>query len=294
MVAKRNTPTHVHVDMNLLSPFRNNRGVKWPAFIQFILVLALLLLLPTRASANDDTPSAQAEVLAEGRRILAGIEDYTFTFDHPGFYWMCGALRSYPDIFGDDVCAEDATPWQYLLERPSDYRGRQVCIEGVILQVKDAFRIADRPELGTLYQIELGQSGSNAVATVVLTEKPPTASRKSHIRLPALFIKARRFRGTDGGEGAGPLLVGRSFEIVKASSVASSQVGNESGRITTTTLLMWLAGSTLIMAFVFAALRRGLGQRSDPSPLSVASTRRDDGVTGTAEDFEWLDKSDDN
>ncbi len=293
MVAQRKTLTHVHVGMNLFAPFRNIRGVRWRAFIQFILPLALLLLLPTRASANDDTPSAQAEVLAEGRRILASIEDYTFTFDHPGFYWMCGALRSYPDIFDDDTCAAETTPWQYLLERPSDYRGRQVCIEGVILQVKDAFRIADRPELGTLYQIELGQSGSNAVATIVLTEKPPTSSRKSHIRLPALFIKARRFRAADGGEGAGPLLVGRSFEIVKAASAGSSQVGNESERISTTTLLVWLAGSTLIMAFVFAALRRGLGQRSDATPLPAASTRRDEGVTGTAEDFEWLDKSDD-
>jgi|GEM_PF-1586000 len=292
MFSSRLTLTHKHGGMGLFAPFQNNRAVGRPAVFQFPLLLSLLFWLPTTAHANDDTPSAHAEVLGEGRRLLADIEDYTFTFDHPGFYWMCGAVRSYPDLLNDEVCTDELTPWQYLLERPSDYRGRQVCIEGIILQVKDAFRIAERPELGTLYQIELGQIGSNAVATVVLTEKPPASNRKTHIRMSALFIKARRFQAADGGEGAGPLLVGRSFEIIKKSSAASSQVGNEVGRIAPTNLLMWLAGSTLIMAFLFAALRRGLGKHADNTPLPVSTNRGDDGVTGTAEDFEWLDSAD--
>jgi len=275
--------------MDLFAQIQNNRALGRPAVFQTALLLPLLLLIPTTAHANDDMPSAQAEVLAEGRRLLADIEDYTFTFDHPGFYWMCGVVRSYPDLLSNAACREDLTPWQYLLERPSDYRGRRVCIEGVILQVKDAFRIADRPELGTLYQIELGQVGSNAVATVVLTEKPLASNRKTQIRLPALFIKARRFQSADAGEGAGPLLVGRSFEIVKESSTKSSQVGNGAGRIAPTNLLMWLAGSTLIMAFLFAALRRGLGRQPETTPLPVHPNRPNDGVTGTAEDFEWLD-----
>lgn len=269
------------------------RPLRSVSSVVVLVLMVVALHIAGRPSLADDvrrTTSKHEHVLVEGRRLLATIEDYTFPFDHEGFYWFCGALRSYPALLPAVDCGESTTPWQYLLERPSDYRGREVCIEGVLLQVKDAFRVADRPELGTLYQIEMGQPGSNAVATIVLLEPPPTALRKTRIRLPAFFIKARRFRTAGGGDGAGPLLVGRSFLVLDSQASLSPQTRNGIPDMSASTLLMWLAGSTLMMAFAFAWLRRWLGKGANAAVVDPTVRESADGITGTAEDFDWLDK----
>lgn len=248
------------------------------------VLLAVFLIYSRTARADADLET----LTAEGRTLLDSIEDNTFNFDHEGFYWYCTFLKETPEVFSESECGSEPTPWQFLMERPSDYRGRTICIEGFILDVKPVFRVSQRPELGNLYQLEIGQPGSNAVATVILVEEPKTSKFRTEVRLPCFFIKSRAFRSVSGNESGGPVVVGRNLKIIAAPSGTAFA---SKGRIDISRLLILLAGGTMMLAIVFAVLRRSLAGRTETVATSKPTTNTD--ISGTTADFDWMDDDED-
>lgn len=218
---------------------------------------------------------------SEGRALLGAVEDNTFSFDDEAFYWYCRYLRANPDAYDDVTCgAGDAVPWRFLMERPSDYRGRAVCIEGRLLREQPSYEIAGRPGVGRLRQLELGRSGSNAVATLILLDAAPTIAKRSRIRARAVFIKVRAFQSEAGKVGSGPLLIASGLDVVESSGPAADSAGGMDAR----RLLPWMAGVTLLLFGVMVAIRRNVGAKRQQTDLAIDEPR----VTGTDADFDWL------
>lgn len=243
------------------------------------------------ASACVAAPPADQGESADLRRstqagvaLLADIEDGEFSFDDEGFYWFCGFLREHPDALARTDCqGEDVVPWQYLMERPSDYRGRAVCIEGRFLREQPPYDVDTRPGVGRLRQVDMGVAGSNAIATLVLVDPPPKTPKRSLIRAHGFFIKVRSFRTEGGGEGAGPLFVARSFEILESAGGFAGTTSRWGSR----DILTAMAATTVVLFFVVVFVRKRLA--TSATPMNSESDRPR--VSGTGADFDWLDES---
>lgn len=229
----------------------------------------------------DDALEADSSSTQAGIDLLADIKDLTFSFDDEGFYWFCRYLREHPAALSSTACGfDDVVPWQYLMERPSDYRGRAECVEGRVLREQPEYEVVSRPGVGRLRQVDLGTPGSSAIATLVLVDPPPSTPRKSLVRVRGFFIKVRSYRTESGDEGAGPLFVARTFDVVET---ARNGVRSESG-VNSRDILTAMAGITFGLFLLVMMLRRQAAA-SATVPKSPADRPS---VSGTPSDFEWM------
>lgn len=240
----------------------------------FVIIVSILIVSAERSfSAPPD--------FSEGMALLESVKDDTFAFDDDAFYWFCRRLRDDPNALGGSICdSESVTPWRFLMERPSDYRGRKVCIEGTLMLEQPAYEVAGRPGVGRLRQLELGTHDSNAVATLILLDPSAVVSKRSLIRATAVFIKVRAFRTASGGVSSGPLLIANTVEVVEPGRNRSGSADGLDAR----RILPWMAGITLLLFGVMVAIRRNVGAKRPSADF-------DDGplpVTGTNEDFDWM------
>ncbi|HVP10499.1 MAG TPA: hypothetical protein VMV94_04835, partial [Phycisphaerae bacterium] len=124
-----------------------------------LLVFAFLSVYTSTARGQQSAP---AEDLTEGRRLLEGVHDNVFSFDDPAFYWFCRHVEQEADASLFSIRPDESpTPWKYLLERPGDYRGGLIVVEGLV-QAIHAYEVSNRSGLGTLYQCELSEMGTRA------------------------------------------------------------------------------------------------------------------------------------
>lgn len=252
-----------------------------------VLVGLAVLFVPVNIARSD--PNA----LAEGRALLEKVEDHTFAFDDDAFYWYCEYLHALGSEDAERTEARDslqtsvecdegaAVPWRFLLERPDDYRGRMVCIEGRVLLEQPSYALPGRPHLGRLRQFELGTAGTGAVATLILLNDTTAIPKRSLIRVNAVFIKVRAFQSKSGGVGTGPLLVANAIEVVEsAGHGAAGESAFSAGRV-----LPWMVGGTLLLFGIMVAIRRNVGATKKVSVESPVIAPR---MTGTEADFDWL------
>ncbi len=269
--------------LNMMSFIAHDR-ISWLRLSLFAIVLLLSTDL-VAAPPERDAPSADPSLDTRGGVVLlSGVKDGTFAFDDEGFYWFCQFLRKNPDALAESDCNEnDIVPWQYLMERPSDYRGQPVCIEGRFLLEQPAYDIATRPELGRLRQWDIGVAGSNAIATLVLVDPAPRTKKRSLIRVRGFFIKIRSFRTESGEEGAGPLFVARSVEILETPDRAVPQSSGLDGR----DLLTAMAGIVVVLFFLSVIVRRRVSRATAATSASFERPR----TSGTNADFQWMDEN---
>ncbi len=219
-------------------------------------------------------------------KLLEGVHDHVFSFDDPAFYCLRNAIRDDPNPDRYDVTDDDViVPWQFLLERPSDYRGRLVTLEGTLLKRHPPYELPNRRGAGPWYQCELGQAGTRAACTVILIDDPAAIALRSPVRVKGYFLKIRDYRAKSGATAAGPLLVGRRLEpfhgTAKDSGVSLEPIAD--GGYT------WLIGGTVVLALFWLVLRRGLlAQSSRPTPLARGGSRDEE----SPDDFDWLIKKD--
>ncbi|MFQ5424192.1 MAG: hypothetical protein ACE5F9_09455 [Phycisphaerae bacterium] len=251
----------------------------------FLGVSFLAGLIGTRASRAEQTPASAPTVtldIAEGCRLLESVQDNVYSFDDPAFYWFCryAAVEPEPFVLTD---ADRPLPWQFLLERPRDYRGRMIVVEGT-LRRRLEFRVPDRFGDRPLYQSELSGRNTRGFCTVVTTTDPANVPLRSRVRVKGCFIKVRAYRTSDGTVGAGPLLVARELE---ATDAATSGFRRDSGG-------GWpvrpLVAGTVLLAVAWLLVRRRVGRSLRPEsrhagPGSIAA--RSD------HDFDWLLDGDD-
>lgn len=241
--------------------------------------MAYLLIAGCWALATGQSaPADSADPPAEGRRLLEDVKDGVFSFDDPAFYWFC----RYVDSHEIEAKANDApVAWTTLAERPSDFRGQLVTIEGVV-QSLAAHDVTNRPDVPRLYQLQLSNRASSQLCTLVVTKDPGEVPMRSLVRARGYFIKIRGFRTKGGDEGAGPLVVAASLAEVRAP--AGPTLTLHEYRLPT-----WLVGGVAAMALIWFVLRRRL------SPIGRGGGKalvRSNKTTQTDRDFDWLDEID--
>ncbi len=252
----------------------------------FLLGVALVAgLIEARTSRAGQTPTSApiaALDIAEGRRLLESVEDNVYSFDDPAFYWFCRYAAAEPEPFAL-TDADRPLPWQFLLERPGDYRGRLIVVEGT-LRRRLEFRVPDRFGDTPLYQSELSDRDTRGFCTVITTTDPANVPLRSRVRVKGCFIKVRAYRASDGTVGAGPLLVARKLEVTDAATSGFRRKPRGGWPART------LVAGTALLAIIWLVARRRVGRslRAD-SRRTVPSSN----AGNSDHDFDWLLDNDD-
>ncbi len=257
-----------------------------------LLLAAVLAYVPPVAFAQsaDSQPAASPEaMLEEGRRLLEDVRDFVLSFDEPAFYHYCRIVTNDLDAATFEIDEDDsAAPWKLMLERPGDYRGRLLLVEGV-LQACHAYELVNRPGLGTLHQCELSGLDTRSICTLVVTEAPSDIPIRSRIRAKGFFIKARAYRTQTGDTGAGPLLVARRIELVSPPPALWESARGERGTS------WWVVTITAALAVAWLLLRRNVRRHIPGSvfPGKPCQGRRSshDAESESESDFDWLTSS---
>lgn len=225
--------------------------------------------------------AAAADELADA---LRGVQDHVFTFDDTAFYLLCRRAATEDSVAFNDPAAKQTVPWQFLLERPSDYRGRLVCVEGV-LRGRQGFTVGGlgREGLGTLHQCELFERGTKAVCTIIAVRDPAAIPLHARVRALGFFLKVRAFRDLAGETGFAPLLVARELTCVSAPRGIAQAMSSDRWSLLNVrrplTVVSWTA--LLVCA---GLLIRGWRRARRLHPV-----RRSAGEPAGADDFDWLE-----
>ncbi len=241
-----------------------------------------------------------AQVPAEGARLLDDVRDGVFSFDDPAFYWICrfvddrlhaiarNPTADTPDEIGQDASAtarssepDTSVPWRHLIERPADYRGRAVTIEGLVLR-SSAYDVTNRPGLNRLYQFELAESDTQAICTIVMTRDPGPWPNRTRVRIGGYFVKVRSFQTNGGETGVGPLLVGFSCEPLRMPRTGIPGYSSDSS-----SPYRWLYWAVTALAVIWFVMRGRLRrQRRQSSRAGGGSTQ--ERAEASEEDLRWL------
>lgn len=236
----------------------------------------------TAPVSDDDerTESGDPLDLEHGRRLLSAVRDHVFSFDDPAFYWYCRFVRADTDLDryrpGTD---EKPTAWRSLLERPSDYRGELVFLRGEVMRTH-GFDVPNRPGVGRLFQVELAESGSRSVTTVILTEDPGEVPIGSRASVRGFFIKVRSFQTVGGSSGTGALIVSKQLKVESNRSISDTF----QPPISPDDLLKWLAGTTGALFVVWIVLRRF----TRPTDTGMTGLTKTQSAEANEDDFIWL------
>lgn len=242
------------------------------------MVGALNMVLLVGLCRMTDTTGTETMDRAHGQRLLEAVRDGVFSFDDPAFYWFCRYSQTEEGgrLLADADCAAPQ-PWKLILERPGDYRGAAVVIEGVV-QSKYQYDVPNREGIGRLAQLELSDPASRSLCALVLTQDPGAVPVRSRVCVKGFFIKVRGYRTTQGEEGAGPLLVARALTSVQPPATGASPRSSEAEA------LNWLIGGVAAMALIWYVLRRGFGRAIRAAPMAKSGSRS----PPTDADFDWI------
>jgi len=202
--------------------------------------------------------------------LLSSVEDFTFDFDQPGYYAVLRFVKSSPFAPGFGSSPVVVDDWRSLVERPGDFRGLPVTIEGQIGRNKDPYVHAQYPELGQVWQVELLRPDQPVACTVVFTSDVSDLPLGAAVRVTGYFVKVNRFPRSRGEPGLSALLVAPGPSRVTR-TVARSAGGLD---------WRWLAGAIvggLVVTFILLRRSRRF-ERSDlralepdrPAPLNLA------------------------
>ncbi|HWL93411.1 MAG TPA: hypothetical protein VNT79_07735 [Phycisphaerae bacterium] len=239
------------------------------------------------ARGQSTAPSSMPvdESIDHGMKLLAGVRDHVYSFDDPAFYWFCRFVRQ--DADDQRYRPGPAAPpisWRFLMERPSDYRGTLVTVEGRLLR-REAFEVPNREGVGRLFQCEIGDAATRAVCTAILTEDPGDTS-STIVRLRGYFIKVRAFQTTDGQPGAGPLIVSKFLQRPDAHAA----IPRESVAITALpAMTKWIGLGTAVLIVLWIVLRRAAHRSVSRRNLPLA--RHGPDAAESDADFDWLTPS---
>lgn len=258
-----------------------NRAPRW------ILCAALQLAAAPalgQTSQPATAPSSAADPsLDPGIRLLSDVRDHVFSFDDPGFYWFCRYVREDANTakYNADASNSDSVPWRFLLERPADYRGRLIRIEGRILR-RSAYEVPNRAGVGRLIQCEIGERGTRAICTAVITDDPGDLPVGTPVAVRGFFIKIRSYETTRGEAGAGPLIVSKRISsLTTAAANDQHQPIERPGESRST----WLVAATAVLVIVWIAVRRMSQRTRDRMERRPFAGKA---VTGSEKDFEWI------
>lgn len=233
-----------------------------------------LLLVALFSSSNLRGAADQHDIAT----VFASTEDFAFNFDQPAFYLLLGALRtpaSQPAVDeartrfidpADDARARPVADWQALLERPREYRGRYIRVNGRIGRNKDPFLLRDAPEAGPLTQLELERDDQPTALTVVCLQDVSDLPVGAEVEFAGYFVMVRSYYGANRRALAAPLIVARG-------PLAVSQAGPVIAR---TPPLLWygVGGAFAAAVVIFWWILRRAARAAPAERLRAALPER--------------------
>ncbi len=162
--------------------------------------------MPSNVTTGD-VPAAGA-LPPEVAEALEQVRDFELSFSQPGFYAVLAWVKRV-GVPTDGEAAQQVTDWRDLLERPAEFRGRAVTIEGIVGRNKSWRLLEPRwAWIGTVSQLELYDRQQPVAATVILTEPGGDIPVGSVVRLRARFVMVRQYYDRDRRLRPALLLVG--------------------------------------------------------------------------------------
>ncbi len=160
----------------------------------------MLLCLTTGADGQvpDSAPVVDWELPADIRAALAQTRDFAFDFHQPGFYAVLEFVKNDPRSPGFAEQPINVADWRDLLERPSDFRGHPITIEGVVGSNRDPYALINRPQLGQLWQIQLQRDGQPLTCTLVFTQNSADIPLGAALTVTGYFIMIRQYHDRFG------------------------------------------------------------------------------------------------
>lgn len=147
----------------------------------------------TQPSQPAPTSAAVWELPAAIRVALQQTQDFVFNFDQPGFYAVVDFVRRSPRSPGFAQAPIEVQDWRDLLERPGDFRGLPVTIEGVVGHNKDPYLSNVHPELGWLWQLELLREDQPIACTVIFTGNAADIPLNATVQVTGYFVMIRQY-----------------------------------------------------------------------------------------------------
>jgi hypothetical protein len=166
--------------------------------IAFLGILIGCVVWPPVAGAWQSQPTTAAspsgELPAEVLASLQGVEDFAFNFDHPAVYGLLEYLQNTPLSPGHVRQPVEIEDWRVLLERPSDFRGEPVVVEGLVGHNRPWEYVgAEHPGLGAVWQLEIERRDQPIACTVLLTHDAGDIPLRATIRVTGYFVMIRQY-----------------------------------------------------------------------------------------------------
>jgi len=214
------------------------------------------------------------ELPEDVRAALEESDDFSFDFAQPGFYAVLQHLTTTREPPGHARGALEIDDWTVLLERPADFRGLPVTIEGVVGRNKPwRFEREEHRHLGTVWQLELWRRDQPIAATVILASDASDIPLGATIRVTGYFVMMRQYYSPTKRLRQAALLVAHGPTLV------SQPVARTGTRPTSNWIVGVLVAATAAMVVVWILLRRSVGRTrkatqslraSGPAPVSLA------------------------
>lgn len=187
--------------------------------------------------------------------------DFEFNYDQPAFYALLQRMREQSAFPPAGVEPRDVNDWREFLARPADFRGQIVRITGTLGRNKDSFRLLQRPDLGSLTQLELERAGNAVTATVVCTQDVADLPVGALLEVVGYFVLVRNYH-TDSRR------VAQSAVIVAPGPVSVSTAAAPA-RTQTVPSGLWIGlAVTLVAALAITWLLIRRAVRTPPMGLS--------------------------
>ncbi len=258
-------------------------------------------------SPSFASPSAGAAFMSLPPRLaeeLATVADFALNFDHAAFYGLVAWTKQRPELLaappeapsmsGEAVpdmppptqplagAALAAPDWRVLLDRPGDFRGRIVALDGLVGRNKNPFCSERYPELGEIHQLELQRADQPLAISLFCTQSVADIPVGARVRVRGWFLMIRNYPDARGGQRQAAVLITTApYAVERAAAGTLADAGGLDWRW----LLAALLGGAVI---VLLLLRNGTGRsRTDPRTLRAAHPA----PHSVAEDFqEWVEK----
>ncbi|MEE8170005.1 MAG: hypothetical protein V3T70_05605 [Phycisphaerae bacterium] len=274
--------------MSLPAPIVQRRSQRALPGVIIAAAAALSAHVATGQSPVGDAQPTEPNLDA-GARLLADVEDFTPNFDDAAFYWLIERIRDFDDETHFRVAADEPpVAWSFLTQRPGEFRGQLVRVEGIV-ESSVGYRIerAGWEDAGAVHQTTLSVDGTPRFFTIISVADDQPAPLRARVRTKGYFLKVHGFMSENGGTGYAPLIVAHHLELL----------AEPPGRSTTQPGSRLLGGpyapiwfGTAVLAIVWLLLRRSI--RTRPTHRARPDRRRD--ATASADDFDWLSQRDKN
>jgi hypothetical protein len=231
------------------------------------LLYALLLAGAGSGSlAVAQSSRSGGELPEHVRAALAAIEDFSFSFAQPGFHAVLEYVKTMGGSPGQAGAAVVIDDWTALLERPADFRGLPVTIEGLVGRNKSwRFEQEERRHLGPVWQLELWRPDQPIAATVILTDDADDIPIGATIRVTGYFVMIRQYHSDTKQVRQAALLVGHGPTLVTRTGAAQTT------RSASNLIVGLLVTATAALLITWVLLRRSVGKTRPASTTPRAS-----------------------